>query len=270
VTHEFTYLLGDTSPEAARLAFQASLWDPLSHALFERAGVAKGWRVLELGPGAGSLHRELRRRVEGPIDAVEQSATFAASLPTDGRVWNAPLASVELPENHYDFIFARWVFLFLPDPLEHLQILVKALRPGGIIAIQDYFRRDTFTLVPQPENWDELIAADRAFFELEGADANVAARLPRLYEEAGVECIDVTPHIKSGNPGSAVWTWLTTYYVNILDRYAAIPPMNEAIAHRIRAAFEAAEQNPASLLVAPAVLDVVGRKRAGGADAQDD
>lgn len=255
----FTYLLGDSRPEAERLRTQAELWDPVSHALFDRIGVARGWKVLEIGPGRGSLHAELKRRVDGPVDAVEQSSAFAAAL-TGGNIQNAKLLDAELPAAHYDFIFARWVFLFLPEPLRHLRKLAAALKPGGIIAIQDYFR-DTFALVPLPDGWDALVAADHAFFALEGGDANAGAHMPQLFREAGIETIDVVPNIKSGHPGSAVWHWLTDYYLGILERYAQLPPLTPAIAEHIYRCWRDAERDPASLLIGSGVLDVVGRAK---------
>src|SRR5262245_6263444 len=95
----FTYLLGYDRREAARLRRQAALWDPVSHALFDRIGVARGWRVLEIGPGQGSLHLELRRRVRGPVDGVERSAPAVQRLRRlirrdrfgEGRLWTSDL-----------------------------------------------------------------------------------------------------------------------------------------------------------------------------------
>src|SRR4051794_2710095 len=93
---KYSYLLGDSRREATRLKAQGDLWDPTSHALFDRVGVKKGWRVLEIGPGRGSLNLELRRRVRGPVDAVERSPVFAKHLGAHcsqdgfgpGRIWN--------------------------------------------------------------------------------------------------------------------------------------------------------------------------------------
>ena len=76
----YRYLLGDARTEAARLRAQARLWDPTAHALFDRLRIRPGWKVLEIGPGQGSLHLELRRRVRGAVDAVEPSAAFRARL----------------------------------------------------------------------------------------------------------------------------------------------------------------------------------------------
>ena len=246
---------------------QAALWDPVSCALFDRIGVARGWRVLEIGPGAGSLHFELRRRVAGPVDAVEQSAGFCSKLVDnarrdgfgEGRIWNGNLIDATLPPDYYDLIFARWVFLFLPNPEAHLLKLMPALKPGGIIALQDYFR-DSLCLVPRPVEWNLFMAADLAFFALEGGDSNIGTRLPALYRKAGLELLDVVPTIKSGHPGSDVWSWVSTYFFGIQDRLAVIPPLTPDPAERLFTGWKDAEADPTSLIIAPALLDVVGRK----------
>src|SRR3954468_9430761 len=130
-SREYRYLLGDSRREAAGLRRQARLWDPTACALFDRVKVGPGWRVLEIGPGKGSLHMELRRRVKGPVDAVERSHVFADLLRSrcrrdgfgQGTIWETDLIAARLPPTTYDLIFARWVFLFLPDPGAHLRKL---------------------------------------------------------------------------------------------------------------------------------------------------
>src|SRR4029077_728401 len=80
VPRRYKYLLGDAKREAARLRAQARLWDPVSFALFDRLQIRRGWRILEIGPGQGSLHLELRRRAKAAVDAVERSPVFASRL----------------------------------------------------------------------------------------------------------------------------------------------------------------------------------------------
>jgi SAM-dependent methyltransferase len=263
----YRYLLGDSAREAVRLRAQARLWDPTARALFDRIGVRPGWKVLEVGPGQGSLHLELRRRVAGPVDAIERSAAFCARLRAltardgfgPGRIWNDELLDAPLPSRHYDLAFARWVFLFLPEPLARLRRIARALRPGGLVALEDY-QRETFTLVPRPAEWLDFLAADRAFFASQGGDGSVGARLPELFRRAGLEVIEVVPTIKVGGPGSAVWDWLSCYFLGVLDRYAVFPPFGRAKAARLRRRWHAAPRDKTSLMIAPAVLDVVGRK----------
>jgi SAM-dependent methyltransferase len=233
----YRYLLGDSRRESDRLRQQARLWDPTAHALFDRLKIARGWRVLEVGPGQGSLNLELRRRVRGPVDVVERSQTFADRLRRrvrrdrfgDGMVWECNLIDAPIPRSSYDLIFTRWVFLFLPDVEAHMRKLVAALKPGGRLAVEDYCR-GTLRMVPEPPEWNEFLEADLAFFATQGGDANIGARLPALYEEPGLDVVDVTPTTK-------------------------------AKAASLRRRWLAATRRPTSLLISPTVVDVVGRKR---------
>ncbi len=266
-SRQYRYLLGDSRREAARLRRQARLWDPTAFALFDRIKVGRGWRVLEVGPGKGSLHMELRRRVKGPIDAVERSRAFAAALRArcrrdgfgQGTLWEADLIAAPLPRAAYDLIFARWVFLFLPDPEAHLRKLAAALKPGGVLAIEDYCR-GTLRRVPEPPHWDEFLQADLAFFASQGGDANIGARLPGLYERVGLDVIDVTPTIKSGRAGSPVWNWVSSYFMGVMPQLAAFRPFNAAQAAGLRRNWLAAGTRPTSWLIAPTLVDIVGRK----------
>jgi hypothetical protein len=153
------------------------------------------------------------------------------------------------------------VFLFLPDPAAHVRRLVRTLKPGGLLAVQDYFR-DTFCLIPRPDDWGDLLAADYRFFASQGGDASIGARLPAVFSGEGLEVVDIVPTLKSGRPGSAVWAWLSSYFLPILDRYAEIGPLTAAAAARVDAAWRTAGAHPASLLIGPMLLDVVGRKPA--------
>lgn len=267
MVRDYRYLLGDSPVEAARLRAQARLWDPVACALFDRLRVRPGWKVLEIGPGQGSLHMELRRRLRGPLDAVERSGAFAARLGElcakdglgAGRIWNQDLWDAPLPRAHYDLIFARWVFLFLPKPEEHLRKLARALKPGGTIALMDY-HRETFGLVPRPPQWGDFLAADRAFFASQGGHASIGRLLPGLYRRVGLKVVEVSPEIKTGHPGSPQWDWMMTYLLGILDRYAALPPFSLAKARGLRKELLAAARRKDSLFIAPTVLSVVGRK----------
>ena len=270
MSRRYDYLLGDSRIESARLRRQAALWDATSHALFDRLRIRPGMRVLEIGPGQGSLHAELRRRLRGPADAVERSPAFAARLRTacardgfgEGTIWESDLADAPLPLGRYDVVFARWVFLFLPDVPGHLRHIVRALKPGGRLAVQDYLR-DTLSMAPRPADWDAFLATDRAFFATQGGDANIGAHLPSLARDAGLVVEEIVPTIKTGSPSSREWRWMSEYFLGVMDRYAAVGPLSKASAARLRKEWVRAAKERTSLLVAPTVLDVVARKKKG-------
>lgn len=262
----FVYLLGDSEKEQNRLSDQAKLWDPVATALMDRAGIKKGDRVLEIGPGAGSLHAELRKRVDGWVDWMEPSSNMRQGLearfgtpPKDGMSWGTFLQETELPENRYDIVFMRWVFLFMPNPLERLKQLFGTLRPGGKLLLEDY-HRPSFGLIPKPEHWDDFIAADRDFFASQGGDASIGSRLPGLMSEAGFKVVEVQPHFKTGHPGSQVWDWVTRYSLGVLSDYAQFAPFDAEKAETLAHSWVKLGQNPTTLLIAPTLLDIVGQK----------
>jgi hypothetical protein len=115
-------------------------------------------------------------------------------------------------------------------------------------------------LVPPAAEWPDFMAADRAFFASQGGDASIGARLPALYRKAGLLVQEVVPTIKSGAPGSAVWNWMSNYFLGVMDRYAAFPPFDAKKARRLARTWRRAATAKHSLLIAPTLLDLVGKK----------
>ncbi len=265
----FTYILGDSDFEVKRLAFQAKVWEDMTEGLFDRLGVGPGWRCLEVGPGTGTVFLPLAKRVgpRGEAHGVERSPEFAAYLErkirrgklSQAKVIRSELLSADLPRAHYDLIFARWVFIFLPEVERHLAKLREALKPGGLIAIEDYHRTGV-GLYPKPRHWDDVMRADTAWFASQGGDISVAGRLPALFKRAGFELVEVVPNVKTGTPASPVWTWAESYFLKYLDQMARFAPLDAAKARRFRADWLKAKRDPTSLFISPAILDVVGRR----------
>ncbi|MBI4345424.1 MAG: class I SAM-dependent methyltransferase [Elusimicrobia bacterium] len=267
---KYEYILGDSSYEVRRLAFQAGVWRDMTEGLFDRLGVGPGWKCLEVGPGTGTVLLPLAARVRGRggrLDAVERSPRYLAYLRRKlrGRGFDhvrllaGDLLDAPLEKNAYDLIFARWVFLFLPRVEEHLARLARALKPGGFLAIEDY-HRDSVAIYPRLPSWRYLVTADRAWFASQGGDLNVAGRLPKLFRRAGLRVHEIVPHVKVGRPGSDVWKWLEDYFVGYLDRIAKFPPFTPARAACFRREWLAAKRDRDSLIISPMMLDVVGRK----------
>ena len=96
-----------------------------------------------------------------------------------GTIWECDLIDTPLPKDAYDLIFARWVFLFLPNPEAHVETR-RGAEARRTLAIEDYCR-GTLRMVPEPPEWSDFLQADLAFFASQGGDANIGARLPSLY-----------------------------------------------------------------------------------------
>ncbi|MGC4085113.1 MAG: hypothetical protein QM736_24100 [Vicinamibacterales bacterium] len=151
------------------------------------------------------------------------------------------------------------MFLFLPDPAAHIKLLARALKPGGLLAVQDY-HRDTFMLVPRPEEWDAFIAADRAFFASQGGNVSIGVRLPAMMREAGLRVTSIEQTTQDGHPGSPTWNWVTNYVLSVIDRLDHSPTFTRATAASLKRQWLASGRDRSTLLIAPCVLDVVARK----------
>jgi len=116
-------------------------------------------------------------------------------------------------------------------------------------------------LIPRPAEWPDFAAADRAFFASQGGDASIGGRLPALYRRVGLTVVETVPTIKIGRPGSPVWRWMSAYFLGVMDRYATLEPFDKTQAARLRKQWLAAARDKNALLIAPTVLDVVGRKK---------
>jgi SAM-dependent methyltransferase len=127
--------------ERARLAGIEQMWDPGTQELLARHGAAPDARVLEAGAGAGSVVGWLAERVgeRGHVLAVDLDVRFVAALQSATvDVRECDLLSDELPAGEFDLVHSRLVLEHIAESERVLVNLVRSLRPGGTLVIEDY------------------------------------------------------------------------------------------------------------------------------------
>jgi SAM-dependent methyltransferase len=162
-------------------------------ALFDRLDVGAGLQCLDVGCGGGDVTLELARRA-GPrgrvvgvdIDAAkldmarqeaaEQGVTNVEFRPIDIRTAEAGTG--------FDLVYARFLLTHLPDPAAAIAAFSRALRPGGLLIVEDIDFKGNFA-------WPET-AAFRRYCELyyavvrpRGGDPDIGPRLPILLADGG-------------------------------------------------------------------------------------
>ena len=120
--------------------------------------------------------------------------------------------TASLPKNMYDFIFSRWVIDFVPDPEVFLAKLIESLKPGGIIALQDYMY-EGLSLFPKGGACDKLADAARAYYRVGGGDPYTMGNVPAWFNKYGLELIDYTPHSFAGNNTSDIIEWAHRFFI---------------------------------------------------------
>lgn len=260
-----TYLLGVNPAELERLRFQHTVWGPVTKTFFDRIGVATGWRCLDVGAGPGLVTVDLRERVgeSGEVTALEPAQYYLDVLEqeiekrrwTNVKMIRGTVEESDLPQKQYDLIFARWVASFVPDVERFLERLVTALRPGGVIAIQDYYY-EGLSLFPHGGPWDRMSDIVRAYYHSGGGDPYVAGKLPALFRQHGLRLTDFTPTCLSGGPSSDVFQWAERFFSLHTPLMAEKGIISHEEAEALLADWEAHKRNPDALFFSPLVVDI--------------
>jgi SAM-dependent methyltransferase len=124
--------------ERARLAGIEALWDSGSRALLAELGAGPGWECLEVGAGGGALVEWLAaqgaRVVATDIDPrfVEPLAGPSVEVRAHDITTGPPATEA------FDLVHARLVVEHLPDPRAAVANMAAAVRPGGLLVVEDY------------------------------------------------------------------------------------------------------------------------------------
>jgi SAM-dependent methyltransferase len=123
-----------------RLALLEACHDPATFRRAEALGVGAGWRCLEAGAGHGSVARWLATRVgaRGGVLAADLDVSLLQEIDAPGvEVRRMDLTTDELPVAAFDFVHTRLVLLHIPGRDAVLRRLVAALRPGGVLLLEE-------------------------------------------------------------------------------------------------------------------------------------
>lgn len=264
------YILGTEAEELERLGFQHHVWVRAAHELFERGGLRAGDRVLDLGCGPGFTTLELARTVgpTGHVLARDQSARFLAHLRREcvrlrlAQVETSlgPVEELELPAGALDAAYARWLFCWLADPGAVLGRVAAALRPGGVLLLQEYVDWGAMQLFPHGPAFARAVAACLGSWKDGGATIDFAAHVPALAPGAGLTLEHFRPRARLGRVGSPEWRWLDQFFrlylPKVVERGLLTAPEHAAWLRE----WDARAAEGASWVATPTVADVVLRK----------
>ena len=263
------YPLGTDPLELERLRFQHEVWGPVTNAFFERLGVEPGMRVLDLGCGPGYVSVELAKRVgpSGEVVALDEAKHWTEWLALKAkerglanvRTVTARIQEADLPASSFDVIFSRWVFSFLSDPSAVATMLARSLKPGGLLAIEDY-NHEGVSIFPESDGFRAAVRATRALYKTSGGDQFVMGKIPAIFAAAGLETVEVHPNVLCGGPESGAFRWADSFFPRYSAVYEQKGLMTPAERNQFLAEWEARKQNPLTMFYSPMVVDAAGRK----------
>ena len=267
-TESRDYLLGVNQNELGRLRFQHGVWKRVTDTFLDRIGVSAGWQCLDVGAGPGFVTMDLRTRVgdSGGVVAIEPSTLYSDSLCeeitlrgwTNVECLRTTAEEAVVSPRRFDLIFSRWVMSFVSDPEKFFRKLIRGLKPGGVVAVQDYYY-EGLSLFPVGGPFDRMADVVRAHYRGAGGDPYIAGTLPGVFRKLGLTLVDFTPNCLAGGPGSDIMEWANRFFTVHVDPMVEKKLLSRSEGDAILADWHAHRQNPDALFFSPIVVDVAGR-----------
>jgi SAM-dependent methyltransferase len=265
-----TYPLGSSPAEFERLRRQHETWRHATESVLRLAGFGPGQTLVDLGCGPGLTSIDLatlvgeRGRVVG-IDASETAVAAARDEAKRHGLSNVLIVSgnagdIDLSAHRPDGVFSRWLFCYLPDPAKVVQRIAASLRPGGIVAVIDYWHYLAIRTEPRSPLFANVFRAVYESFADAGGSLDVGGDLPRHFAAAGLSVRHVEPITAIGRPGSPVWVWIGDFQALYLPALVARGYLTPDEADEYLAWWNGLEDSETAFVFAPPMLAVVAVK----------
>jgi len=224
LTTEPGYVLPNSWEHASeRLSLLEDCYDAASFRQAALLGVGSGWRCLDAGAGHGSFACWLGAQVgsSGSVVAADLDTRLLADLTGPNiEVRRLDLVSDALPGGEFDFVHTRLVLMHIPAREQVLGRLIAALKPGGIVMIEE---QDGFPVLATAtgayrEAWLAFIRACRAA----GTDPEWTRDLPVRLRRHGLADVDASLDVPLFRGGSALARFWSLSWQQARDRVVAV------------------------------------------------
>lgn len=190
------YIHGTSPEEQARLSLLNSL---LNQACLKEMKMGEEKRILDIGSGLGQFTRLMAQapkrtpyvlgiernelQIQQAMDFARQSREQELVIFRQGDATRLPLERDEWES--FDLVHARFVLEHVKQPIEVVQQMAAACKPGGRLVLADD-DHDIFRLYPECPGFNELWQAYIRSYDRLGNDPYVGRRLVQLLHDAGM------------------------------------------------------------------------------------
>ena len=188
------YVLRGGRAGAERLRLLNRVKWPTTQPLLRAAGLRAGMSCLDVGCGSGDVTLKMAALVgtEGNVVGVDrdQSILQLASQEAERQGLSVTFRRLDTEElaqeSAYDLVFARYLLSHLPRPQRAVELMVRAVRPGGRLVLEDVFFPGHICYPANPA-FDRYLELYQAVASAkEGGDAAIGVRLLGMALEAGL------------------------------------------------------------------------------------
>jgi SAM-dependent methyltransferase len=245
--------------ERKRLAAMEELWDEGTRAQIESLGVTAGWRCLEVGAGGGTIAAWLAEQVGpgGEVLATDVTTRHLDDLDAPNvEVREHDILRDPLPASRYDLVHARLVVEHLGRSA--LAPMVRALRPGGVLVVEDFFHPPA---IADPPNvlFQRTMDAVLAVMSNAGFDREYGRKLVHDLENAGLEDVAADARTRIGRGGGALATFFALSLRSLRSYVIEAGALSEPEIDQVMGLLEDAD----TVFFSPLMVAAWGRKPGG-------
>jgi SAM-dependent methyltransferase len=267
------YPFGYSLEELERLGYQHRVWVGANRRLLDRAGLAEGSTVVDLGCGPGYTTLDLAKVVgpEGRVIAVDRDAErslprllerAAAAGFSNIETQAADLESFDLDAGSVDGVYGRWILMYLPETaaLDLVRRSIRWLRPGGVCMLSEFCNYRHLQVQPPMV---QLSAIAEAMIQAveggRGCNPEIGNLLPGLLDAAGLEVeIHVTTMVvRAATPE---WSWPDILFRNHLPTLVRDGILSREVLDAFFTEWEERSRDPRALFFGSPMMEVVGRR----------
>jgi len=265
------YVLGGTLTEQERLIIQARELETSARSLLDRIPIRPGARAIDIGCGPIGVLNLLSERVGpyGAVVGVEREPRFAqmarAEVSARGlsnvEVVNTGALETGLEGNSYDVVHERLVLINLPQATRAaiLTEMFSLVRPGGIIALQEY-DANSYGCYPEHPSWNILLGLFNDTFHAAGGDEFIGRSLPNLLRSVGAENVEITAHARFPKVAEYQRTHLLSLIRSMREPILASGRLTETDLRAHIAALSEHLSDPATTLIDKLLVQAWGQK----------
>ena len=160
----------------------------------------EGEHILDVGCGVGHQVRRLAQLVGGTgrVVGVDISETLIAEARSRATGLNLPVEyqvgkayPLDFPDQTFNGCWSERVFMYLEDPQKALAEMIRVVRPGGRIVVQDLDIDSCIIDAPDRAVTRRLVHS----FGDSMPNGRMGRQLPAIFKESGLADITVVPHL---------------------------------------------------------------------------
>lgn len=185
-----TYHLDERNLDRQRLL--AAVLNPLTEPFLTPDLFPPNAQCLDIGCGLGETTRLIAACLPsgGQCVGIERDPALVAAAHGDPAIviGEGDATDLPFPDDSFDFVFARYLMMHLPDPLVAIREMVRVARPGGAIML---FEPDFYMQRCYPASWG--YAQLPSYLEKLLPDPFIGLRLTNLLRDAGADDVVIRP-----------------------------------------------------------------------------